>query len=138
MIVPNEGKLLWMSWALTGNGSDFENFVLELFKNDYTPDADSTLTDFTASTFTGYASKGLTRAGFSAPVIVDDQASATFTPTPTFTCTAGAGEFAYGWFMYGFTSQKVLLTQRFDTARNMSAGAKESIDPFTVLLDQIM
>lgn len=137
MVIPNVGKLLWLSWALSGSGSTYEDFVVELFQSDTTPDADSVLSDFTISDFPGYEIQTLTRADFSAPAIVSDQAQSTGTPIPTYTCTGGGGQDAYGWVMYGADSATLLAVQRFDRVRNMTNGASEELDPFPIKLDQL-
>lgn len=137
MVIPDEGKILWLEWALTGDGSAYESFVVGLYSNNYTPVADSTFGDFTIATFPGYDDVNLSRADFSAPDIVDDVAESTSDPTPTYSCTGGGGQLVYGWVMWGETSGKVLAAQEFAAPRNMTNGSSESLDPFTISLQGI-
>jgi hypothetical protein len=134
MVIPDEGKELWLKWALTSDGSDLEDFTLELYKNDYTPVDGSTQADFSASTFTGYASEPVARADFGAPAIVGHIAYALLGFVPTYTCTGGSPELAYGWFMFSNISEKVVAAQRFDNPRAMASGATETLDPFRIAL----
>lgn len=137
MVIPNVGKLLWLEWALTGDGSTYEDLVVELYSSNTTPVDASILTDFTIATFPGYDLVTLARADFSTPVIVADVAQSTGEPTPTYTCTGGGGQLVYGWVMRGATSGVLLAAQRFASARNMVAGVSESLDPFTLSLQSI-
>jgi hypothetical protein len=137
MVIPNVGKLLWLEWALTGDGTTYEAVVVELYQSDTTPDADSVVTDFDVCDFTGYDIVVFARADFTTPAVVDDIAQTTGAPPPEYTCTGGSPQDAYGWIMYGQESETLLAAQRFDTVRSMAPGATEKLDPFTISLDQI-
>ena len=132
MVIPNEGKLLWLNWALVDNAGGIEGFTIELYQNNYTPVDGSTLASFTASTFAGYVAETCARSDFGPPALVGNVAYSTLSFDPTFTCTAGGPQSAYGWFMYGAISQKVYAAARFDVTRSMSAGAKEELSPFAI------
>lgn len=134
MVIPNEGKVAWLDWAM-GNGVVLrEDYVLSLYQNNYTPVDGSTGTDFTDSTFPGYADVDIDQTDMGAAAVVANVAVSECNFVPVFTCTGGAGELAYGWYLAGRTSGLVLAAQRFDVARNMTSGATESIDPFTISL----
>lgn len=137
MVIPNEGKELWLYWALGTDGTDLEDFEINLFQNNYTPDDDSTDSDFTVATFTGYAQVDADRAQFGAPAIIADVAYSTLNFVPTFICTGGAAQTVYGWWMRGRTSGIVLAAQRFDAPRVMTNGATEELDPFRIALQSI-
>lgn len=132
MVIPDEGKLLWLYWALVSDGSDFEDFVLDLFSNDYDPDDDSSVADFDVATFTGYAQVAIARSSFGAPALVGHVAYATRGAVPTFNCTGGTLQTVYGWFLRGADSDTVLAAARFNTPRDMIPGAMEAIDPAKV------
>jgi hypothetical protein len=134
MVIPNEGKLLWLEWALTGDGSSLEDFVVRLYSNNYTPVDGSTLANFTEATFTGYTELDIMRSDFSTPVIVANVAEAQTSVPPEWTCTGGAAQDIYGWYLVGVDSGKVLAAQRFDAVRTMAAGATETLDPFKIKL----
>lgn len=129
MVIPNEGKELWLYWALVTDGSDLEDFVLDLFQNDYTPDDDSTDSSFTVATFGGYAQLDLLRSEFSTPSIVSDVAESERAPAPEWTQTSGSAQTVYGWYLRGADSGIVLAAQRFDSPRTMATGATQVIDP---------
>ena len=130
MLIPDEGKLLWLYWALCTDGSDLEDFTLRLYKNNFTPDDNTVLADFTEATFGGYGAVGIARASMGTPTIVSHVAESTRSSAPVFTCTSGSSQTVYGWYLESNTTNKCVATQAFDTPRVMSPGATESIDPF--------
>jgi hypothetical protein len=132
MVIPDEGKIKLLNWAMCSDGTDYEDFVLELYSNNYTPDDDSEFTSFDSATFPGYASITLPRNQFGAPAIAAHIAYTQTLQVPAYTCTGGGGQLVYGWFLYGADSFKVIAAQRFDNARNMTNGAKESLDPYKI------
>lgn len=130
MVIPDEGKLKWLYWALDTDGSDLEDFVLDLYQNNYTPDDASTASSFTVSSFGGYAQVSLLRSAFGAPAITSHVAYSGVSTPPAFSCTSGGSQTAYGWYLRGATSDKVLAAAAFDVPRVMSPGATETLDPF--------
>lgn len=132
MVIPNEGKLKWLQWALVNNAGGIEDLTLELYQNNYTPVDASVQASFTAATFAGYSTVPLVRTTFGAPALVGNVAYSTYPTDPVFTCTAGGPQLVYGWFMYGNASQKVYAAARFDITRSMSAGATETLSPFAI------
>ena len=132
MVIPNDGKLLHLMRALTSTTP--EDWEVQLYSNNYTPVDTSVPADFTAATFTGAGVWTIAVADWSSPVIVSDVAEMSAVPFPEWTCTAGASQTVYGWFAVGANSGDVLAAQRFDTARVMSVGATEQLDPFTIRL----
>ena len=134
MVIPNEGKILWEYWALCSPGTDLEEFVIDLYQNNYTPVDGSSAGNFTVATFPGYAQVALLRANFSAPSITANVAYTQYSSAPDFSCTGGGGQLVYGWYMRGATSGKVLAAQAFAIARNMTPGASESINPLQFAL----
>ena len=127
MVIPDEGKILWLYWALCTDGSDLEDFILKTYKNNYTPVDGSTAGDFTESNFTGYSSVAIARSSLPDPTITSHVAITTRSAVPTFTCTAGAAQDMYGWYLVGAVSGDVVAAQRFDNPRNMAPGAQEQI-----------
>jgi hypothetical protein len=134
MVIPDAGKVLWLHWALDGDGSDLEDFHIRLYQNNYTPDNNSLLANFTQSTFTGYAAVAALRSDFDFPVVVANIAYGVLSFVPTYNCTGGAPETAYGWYLEGDSSLTVLAAQRFDNPRVMAPGATEQLDPFRIAL----
>lgn len=132
MVIPDEGKLKLAYWQFGTDGSDLPNFTLHLYDNDYTPDDDTTASDFTEATFTGYAAIAILRSEFGAPAIIAHVAYITRTPVPSFECTAGGPDLVYGWYLLTDDDDTVIAAQRFDVPRSMSAGAEEFLDPFRI------
>lgn len=132
MVIPNEGKLLWLTWALVNNAGGIEDLHCHLYKNNYTPIDTTTLADFTESTFAGYVAIPLVRTTFGAPALVGNVAYSTYPSVPTFVCTAGGPELCYGWYLTGDVSGKVYAAARFDVTRSMAAGATEALNPFAI------
>ena len=133
MVVTNDGKKNFLDLA-TISGGDVEDWEVWLFKNNYTPVDGSVTANFTPADFPGFAEVIIPQGVWGPSVIVADVAESDSHNTPTFTCTGGGGQLVYGWFMKGNTTGKTYLAQRFDTPRNMVAGATEVLDPFKLKL----
>ncbi len=134
MVIPNEGKQVWLDWCVRDDGTGLEEYVVDLYMNDYTPVDGSTAANFTTAAFTGYAQVSIARTDWGAPAIVANVAEIDSAVVPTFTCTAGPGATCYGWYMRSNINGKVLAAQRFDAARVMTAGSVELLDPFKIKL----
>jgi len=132
MVIPNEGKAAFLS--IIFDPPAVEDFVVELYQNNYTPVDASVIGDFTVATFTGSGPVTITSADWGAPVIVSDVGEITLTAPPTWTHGGGAAQTVYGWVMYGHDTLNVYAAQRFDVARNMTSGSIESLDPFKIKL----
>lgn len=132
MVIPNEGKLLWLDQALSLNGAGGENFLLALYQNNYTPVDASTIGSFTQATFPGYADVPLTRASFGTSALVGNIAYSTYPSVPTYTCSGGGGQIVYGWVMYGASSNKVYAAGLLSASRNMVTGAVLTLNPFRI------
>jgi hypothetical protein len=131
MVIPNEGKTLMLDqiFRLT---TTRETFVLDLFQSNTTVGDASTAADFTIASFTGYAQVAIARGDWTAATVVSNEGNITKTTAPTFTCSGGSPQTVYGWILRGATSGIIYAGQNFATARVMSTGATESIDPMTI------
>ncbi|MCE5292097.1 MAG: hypothetical protein LLG14_23040 [Nocardiaceae bacterium] len=132
MVIPNEGKTLALDRWLDPDGNPGEDWIVRLYSNNYTPVDSSTLASFTEATFTGYSAVLVEMNDWGAASITTNVAYSTSSVTPSYTCTGGGGQTVYGWYAEGATSGKVLAAQRFDTARSMTPGSVEELDPFRV------
>jgi hypothetical protein len=137
MVIPDEGKLRWLTWALKSSSVSQPDFHLHLFKNDYTPDDDTDIALLTEADFTGYDSVPILRSEMSAPVITAHVAVSTRSSPPEFNCTGGSAQTVYGWYLTADDNDDVLAAQRFDSPRSMSSGSTESIDPFLLKLQTL-
>lgn len=132
MVIPNEGllKLAVQNWGVPGAAQ--EDFVVDLYSNNYTPVAGSSASNFTIATFTGYAQVAVARSTFGSPSIVGSTGNVTSSVSPTFTCTGGSSQTVYGWVMRGASSGKVYAAQLFTTAFTVVAGSNVQLTPFTL------
>jgi hypothetical protein len=131
MVIPNEGKLLWLDRALRTPTNAPEDYVCQLFQSNTTVVDASTLTDFTIATFPGYADVSVPRSAFGAPTISSNIAQTVVGASPSFDCTGGAGQTVYGWLLVGAVSGKIIAGQNFAAPRVMVTGANETLAPFT-------
>jgi len=134
MVIPNEGKALLATMCFAYPVPVTEDFVVDLYQNNYTPTDSSTASSFTVAAFTGYAQVAVARSTFGTPGIVANVAQITSSVSPLFTCTGGGGQTVYGWYMRGATSNKVYAAAAFDTPRVLNPIASELLQPFTINL----
>lgn len=131
MVCTNNGKLKALDLFFGAGGSPGEDFIVELFQNNYTPVDGSLTADFTAATFTGYSAVTFLDGDMSAATIISNVGNANLATAPTFNCTGGSAQTVYGWYLRGSTTGLTYFAQKFDTPRSMVSGAVEALDPFT-------
>jgi len=117
LIIPNEGELELLDKMLKVALAVDEDYVLKLYKNNYTPTATSTSSDFTEADFDGYSEKTLVRASWNASVTVSGKASTSY-PQQTWTCGSVTNDI-YGYFVMGADSGKVLWAERFANTKTL-------------------
>ena len=85
-----------------------ENFILHLYKNNYTPVSGTTRSDYTECDFANYTVKKLARATWrSAQHTVAGKAESSYGTTPlSWTCGA-SGNTVYGYWVQGASSNAV-------------------------------
>jgi hypothetical protein len=136
LIVPDEGELELLDKMLKDALSTNENYILKLYRVDYTPNSTTTRTSMTEANFTGYAARTLTRANWNAAVTVSNQAESSYGTAPqSWTCGA-TGNTIYGYWVEGATSTKVLWAERFSTSRVLADGDVLNITPKFTLSSQ--
>lgn len=128
--VPNEGELELLDKMMKDALTADENYYLKLYQNDKTPaDADSS-GSYTVATFTGYATRTLSRAGWNTAITNgSNKAETSYGSTPqSWTCGA-TGNTIYGYWVEGASSAKVLWAERFATQRVLANGDVLNITP---------
>ncbi len=106
-----------------------ENFILNLYKNLYSPASGSILSDFTVADFTDYAAMTLARTTWSAAETVAGKASSTYGATPlSWTCGA-TGNTVHGYYVTGATSNTVLWAEQFASARVLASADVLNLTP---------
>ena len=85
----NGGELELLDKMLKDALSSNEDYVLKLFRNDYTPDQTTASGSLTEANFTNYAATTLTRAGWNTAVTVSNKAESSYgSAAQSWTCGA--------------------------------------------------
>lgn len=106
-----------------------EDFILKLYKNNYTPIAATTSADFTQADFTNYVVKTLARATWRAAVTVSNKAESSYGTAPlSWTCGA-TGNTIYGYYVIGATSNVVCWAEKFGTSRVLAEDDVLNLTP---------
>lgn len=134
MVIPNEGKLKWLEWAVVAEGGVSEFWRIRLFTNNLTPNDATVAADFVEADFVGYDPVLVLRSDFSLPTTAGNVAEVVASFVPTYECTGGAAQTVYGWWMLGSEYDVCYATQRFDAPRVMAPGTVEILDPFKLRL----
>lgn len=132
LVVPNAGEIEMLDKMLKDALSVDENYLLRLYKNDYTPTQTTVVGDFTQADFTNYTEKTLTRATWGAAVSVSNKAQSTYGTAQSWTCGTG-GNTIYGYYVVGATSGVCLWAERFAAARIMGNGDVLNLTPVFTL-----
>jgi hypothetical protein len=130
MVIPDSGKAYFLLICFGSQSAAAGSLHLRLFKNDYTPVDTSGLGDFTEADFSGYSEIVIAPADWDDAFIVSNVAEMQTLTAPSWTATAGTPNTVYGWYLVFTGSSIVVAAQRFDSPRDMSPGAVETLDPF--------
>jgi hypothetical protein len=116
LVVPDAGELALLRKLLI-NATDSENYILHLYKNDYTPDASSGVASFTEADFTNYTAKTLARSDWASPSTVSNKAQSSVS-VQQWTCGA-SGNTIFGYYVTGdgVNASTVLWAERFAITR---------------------
>lgn len=126
LLAPNEGDVQLLTKMLQSALSVDENYTLKLYSNNVTPSKTDTSATYTEATFTGYAAKTLTRAGWGTPTTTSNVTTSTYAQqswSPTTSQTI------YGYYVLGATSGKVLWAELFAAARSLNNGDTLNLTP---------
>lgn len=104
-----------------------ENYILKLFRNDYTPDDNYAAASFTEANFTNYAAKTLTRSAWASAAVVSSKAQTSYA-TQSWTC-GSSGNTIYGMYVVGSSSGTVLWSERFGSTRVVADQDVLSVTP---------
>jgi len=129
LVVNADGELQLLDKMLKDALSTDEDYMLKLFKNNYTPDEATIVASFSVATFTGYATRTLSRAGWNTAAVSTSKAESSYGSAPeSWTCGA-SGNTVYGYWVEGQTSTEVLWSERFATSRVLADGDVLNITP---------
>lgn len=115
LVLSNVGELELLDKMLKDALFDDEDYILKLFTNDVTPNQSSVVGTFVEANFTGYSTKTLTRAGWSAASTIANKAQSNY-PQQSWTC-GSTGNTVYGYYLIGSNSNVLLWAERFDSPR---------------------
>lgn len=122
VVLPNEGLTTLLEYWIGKTVNTFFDWLLVLFKNNYTPTQASVYADLVLATFTGYSAVTLTKANWTSAVIDTDKAVSTWNTTPQlWTCTAGS-ETIYGYALVTPSSPKIMAVERFASPVPVAPG----------------
>lgn len=122
IVVPDEGLQLLLSNILVDELTSSNVFVLRLYRNDYTPDADTTADDFDEADFTGYVPVSMARADWSMWGMVDGRALARYRSVPYSWYCEGGSNLIYGYYYQDYLTGTVVAAERFPTPIDVLEG----------------
>jgi len=126
LVVPDLGEIELLTKLLI-NTADTEDYILRLYKNNYTPIAATVIGSFTEADFTNYAEKTIARSDWAAPSTVSNKAESSVT-TQSWTCGATTNTI-YGYYVVGATSGVCLWAEKFATERVLADGDILNLTP---------
>jgi len=126
LVVPDLGEIELLTKLLI-NTADTEDYILRLYKNNYTPIAATVIGSFTEADFTNYAEKTIARSDWAAPSTVSNKAESSVT-TQSWTCGATTNTI-YGYYVVGATSGVCLWAEEFAAARVLADGDILNLTP---------
>jgi hypothetical protein len=131
LVISNAGEVDLLDKMLKDALLVDEDYILRLYRNDYTPLSTSTTSDFTEANFTNYTAKTLTRASWSAASTVSNRAETSYSKQ-TWTCGT-TGNTIYGYYLVGATSGTLLWAEKFSLPRVLSNNETFGLTPKFIL-----
>lgn len=126
----NIGELELLDKMLKDALSSDENYILKLFTNNVTPDANFAVGSFVQATFTGYAAKTLTRTNWNAAITASGKAESSYGSAPQSWTCGTVGQTIYGyWIDNGQGSPTLLWAEKFSVARVLADGDVLNLTP---------
>jgi hypothetical protein len=126
LVVPDLGEIELLT-KLLKNTADTEDYILKLYKNNYTPIAATVVGSFTEADFTNYVDKTIARSDWATPSTVSNKAESSVA-TQSWTCGA-IGNTIYGYYVVGATSGVCLWAEEFAAARVLADGDILNLTP---------
>jgi hypothetical protein len=126
LVVPDLGEIELLTKLLI-NTADTEDYILRLYKNNYTPIAATVIGSFTEADFTNYAEKTIARSDWATPSTVSNKAESSVA-TQSWTCGVTTNTI-YGYYVVGATSGVCLWAEEFAAARVLADGDILNLTP---------
>lgn len=122
MLVQAKSILRTLLGLITGVDGTFEEVVIRLFKNNFTPNPDQVLGDLEEADFTGYAASSAVTWG--TVFTNSDGFAEVIGSTKQFTATGSAvTNVVYGYYATNAAGDTLYWAERFSTPREMDEGA---------------
>lgn len=118
LIVPDIAEPVLLNYML--KTTSFPNYVLKLYKNNYTPAQGTLLADFTEATFTGYTGVTFARSAW-ASATANPVSNKGETSANQVSWTAGSGETLYGYYVESDTGD-LLWAELFNSSKAIQSG----------------
>jgi hypothetical protein len=127
LLVPNVGeeRMIRLIVNATTAASTGENLKIRLYKSNTTPTSTMTLTDYTESTFTGYAAVTATSGSWT--ITPGAPTSAQQSAASTFSCSATTSESAYGYYLSQENSSVLMWSERFSDGPYTIANSGDKV-----------
>ena len=126
LVVPDLGEIELLT-KLLKNTADTEDYILKLYKNNYTPISATVVGSFTEADFTNYADKTIARSDWATPSTVSNKAESSVA-TQSWTCGVTTNTI-YGYYVVGATSGVCLWAEEFAAARVLADGDILNLTP---------
>jgi hypothetical protein len=126
LVVPDLGEIELLT-KLLKNTADTEDYILKLYKNNYTPIAATVVGSFTEADFTNYVDKTIARSDWATPSTVSNKAESSVA-TQSWTCGVTTNTI-YGYYVVGATSGVCLWAEEFAAARVLADGDILNLTP---------
>lgn len=132
LVTPNTGELELLNKMLKAELAADEDYILKLFTNNFTIDANTVTGDFVEANFTGYVQKVLYRGNWSDP---DTNGSGkAFVEYAEQSWNVGvSGNTVYGYYVLGANSNICLWAEKFASPRTLSDGDELLLTPVFTL-----
>lgn len=129
IVVSNEGERYLVRLALRIDPPDTSDWILHLYKNDYTPTKDVELSDLEECDLAGYSPEVLDVAEWAEPTTIDGQAVSQYGSGLVSFPTASGTQNQYGFFLTADSGSTLLWAARFD--------APQALTPSTPVVVQL-
>lgn len=137
LVVPSVGELALLNKLLNNTLSSDEQYILKLYRTNVTPAEATTQASFTEASFTNYAARTLSRAGWQAAQVSSTKAESSYGAVQSWTCGT-SGNTIYGYWVVGNTKNAgtVLWAELFSTSRVLANGDVLNITPKFTLVSE--
>jgi hypothetical protein len=136
LVAPNEGLPDQLDYLLRAPISGVPPWLLMLWSNALVPDQDTVYAQLTEATFQGYSRITLSRATWTASVILDDAAVSTYGTTPQIWICTGSVQTIQGWAIITPVASVIRYIEPFPEPVELEVGQPVGVLPRVTLTTQ--